>query len=158
MDRLKELFGIQGASDSGLEEVLGTLSLRQQELADLLNRGYSIEECVIVLECCQSLIQFRWQSINRTLHNPYWLRKMGLATTPLNDYASFEELGLSKRVRSALSRTGVREIADVKELAKNGRLCRLRQIGCKGQAEVLEKLAEYEKRDDKVENHVVSLD
>lgn len=158
MDRLKELFGIQGATDSGLKEALETLSLRHQELAYLLNEGYSNKECAIDLECPQSLILYRWRSINWTLHNPYWLRKMGLATTPLNDHASFEELGLSRRVQTAIGRAGVREIADVKELAKNGRLCGLRQIGCKGQAEVLEKLAEYEKRDDKVENHVVSLD
>ena len=37
MERLKELFGIQGATDSGLKEALETLSLRHQELAYLLN-------------------------------------------------------------------------------------------------------------------------
>ena len=158
MERLKELFGIQGATDSGLKEALETLSLRHQELAYLLNEGYSNKECAIDLECPQSLILYRWRSINWTLHNPYWLRKMGLATTPLNDHASFEELGLSRRVQTAVGRAGVREIADIKKLVKNGKLYRIRQLGIKGQAEILAKLAEYEKRDDKVENHVVSLD
>lgn len=156
MERLKELFGIQGATDSGLKEALETLSLRHRELAYLLNEGYSNKECAIDLECPQSLILYRWRSINWTLHNPYWLRKMGLATTPLNDHASFEELGLSRRVQTAIGRAGIRTIEDVKKLAKNGRLCRLRQLGRKGEAEVLKKLEEYEVRDDKVD--VVSLD
>ena len=105
----------------------------------------------------ESMIWIMIQEIQRDLHSPYWVRKMGLATTPLNDSSSIDELGLSKPARTKMRQAGAWHIAEVKELVEDGRFQNLRRFRKADQAEILQKLAEYEARDDKVENYVVSL-
>ena len=48
-------------------------------------------------------------------------------------------------------------IGDVKMLIESGQFQNLRRFRKVDQAEILQKLAEYEARDDKVENYVASL-
>ena len=83
---------------------------------------------------------------------------MGLATTPLNDHSSIDELGLSKPARTKMCQAHAWYIEDIKLLIENGQFQNLRRFRKADQAEILQKLAEYEVRDNKVENYVVSLD
>ena len=157
MEEIKTMFALEGATDSGLKFAIESMSDRKQILIQLLKVGHSRKECAEILGRSESMIWIMIQEIQRDLHSPYWVRKMGLATTPLNDSSSIDELGLSKPARTKMRQAGAWHIAEVKELVEDGRFQNLRRFRKADQAEILQKLAEYEARDDKVENYVVSL-
>ena len=158
MEKIKKMFALEGATDSGLKSAIESMSNRKQILVQLLKTGHSRKECAEILDRSESMIWIMVQEIQRDLHSPYWIRKMGLATTPLNDHSSVDELGLSKPARTKMRQAHAWHIEDVKLLIESGQFQNLRRFRKVDQAEVLKKLAEYEKRDDKVENYVVSLD
>lgn len=158
MEKIKEMFALEGATDSGLKDAIESMSDRKQILIQLLKTEHSRKECAEILDRSESMVWIMIQEIQRDLHSPYWIRKMGLATTPLNDHSSIDELGLSKPARDKMRQAQAWHIGEVKTLIENGEFQNLRRFRKKDQAEVLKKLAEYEARDDKVENYVASLD
>ena len=81
------MFALEGATDSGLKSAIESMSDRKQILVQLLKTGHSRKECAEILDRSESMIWIMVQEIQRDLHSPYWIRKMGLATTPLNDHS-----------------------------------------------------------------------
>ena len=104
------------------------MSDRKQILIQLLKKGHSRKECAEILDRSESMIWIMIQEIQRDLHSPYWIRKMGLATTPLNDYSSIDELGLSKPARNKMRQAQAWHIGEVKELIENGQFQNLRRF------------------------------